>query len=117
MHGRIWLKPGGSKIATARAAPASASRHHRSGDGINRKRTAPVRKLPPQDVDATDLGVAPLVAEVKTARRLKIICDLPMSASSPPAQRFLTGYHVHRGSAPRSQSGLASVHAHQLTEQ
>jgi adenylate cyclase len=31
-----------------------------------------------QDVDATDLGVAPLVAEGESARRLKIICDLPI---------------------------------------
>ncbi len=31
-----------------------------------------------QDLDATDLGVAPLVAEGEIARRLKIICDLPI---------------------------------------
>jgi adenylate cyclase len=31
-----------------------------------------------QVVDATGLGVAPLVAEGETARRLKIICDLPI---------------------------------------
>jgi adenylate cyclase len=31
-----------------------------------------------QVVDATDFGVAPLVAEGETARRLKIICDLPI---------------------------------------
>ena len=31
-----------------------------------------------QDVDATELGVAPLVAESETAQRLKIICDLPI---------------------------------------
>lgn len=31
-----------------------------------------------QDVDATDLGVAPLVAKGEIARQLKIICDLPI---------------------------------------
>src|SRR6266852_3923945 len=31
-----------------------------------------------QVVDATDFGVAPLVAEGETARRLKLICDLPI---------------------------------------
>jgi adenylate cyclase len=31
-----------------------------------------------QVVDASDFGVAPLVAEGETARRLKIICDLPI---------------------------------------
>jgi len=31
-----------------------------------------------QDIDATDLGVAPLVAEGEMARQLKAICDLPI---------------------------------------